>query len=263
MSKALTELKELTKDQPHNPLRPQQVEGYQTEIRRLTKLRDSLDMDGKPAPWLGAPTADAAKRIRAIHQTLTDQAPKKITGPRANQVFQKIEEVLAADIKPAMLSKTVMRRNPAGAVGHFLRSENSRGVKDAILTVKRAIRGLDPENPDPDLTNMERFRPEGARADGTTSFMPDATIPGFMAMTPLAKENWPLGEPTVDTALAQAQRSHRPPGRPAGSKNREKRPASPAQLAALQRANAAKAAKRHQAREGLPPAQGNGSAEKE
>jgi hypothetical protein len=112
--------------------------------------------------------------------------------------------------------------------------------------VKRAIRALDPENPDPDLTNMERFRPEGGRADGTTTFMPGATIPGFLAMTPAAKANWPLGEPTVETPLKAARARERAPTSTPRAE-RPKRPISPAQRAHIDRLNAQRKAAREMA----------------
>jgi hypothetical protein len=137
-----------------------------------------------------------------------------------------------------------MYRNPSRAVGHYMRHENSPRVKDAILTWKRAVRSLAPDDPDPDLTNVESFRPDGSRSDGTATFMGDAMIPGFLAMTPQAKQNWPLGEPTVDTAVAQARRAAKRAGHGHSAKPvKVKRPATPAQLAALERANAAKRAK--------------------
>ena len=78
---------------------------------------------------------------------------------------------------------------------------------------------------------MYRFRPELIHATGGVgTFMPGAQIPGNFAMTPLAKENWPLGEPKVDTPLKQAQKRER----------------TPAQIAALERAQAAAKAKREQ-----------------
>ena len=66
MSQALAELKALTTDQPAAPLRPKQIQAYEGELKRLGALRDSLDTDGKPAPWIGAQNADAARQIRRI-----------------------------------------------------------------------------------------------------------------------------------------------------------------------------------------------------
>jgi hypothetical protein len=91
-------------------------------------------------------------------------------------------------------------------VDSFLKRENSPAIKKAILTWKRAMRALDPTNTDQDYTNIEKFRPEGVNPDGTSTFMADAQIPGVFAMSPAAKANWPLGAPTVDTALGQVKK---------------------------------------------------------
>lgn len=229
--------------QPVNPLRHHQIVNYTEEARRLGAVLQKRDMDGTPGQgWITGDVSGASRRIREINTILTGQAPKRITGPRANQVHALATQVIQESIKPAMLPKSIMRRNPAGAVGQFQRSEMSPAFKRAALAVKRAIRAIDPENPDPDLTNLERFRPEGSPVDGTASFMSDATIPGYHAMTPLAKANWPLGEPTADTAQKQAARTRR-----AKNPTRAKRPASPAQLAALEKAHAARRAQRGEA----------------
>ena len=260
MSQALAELKALTTDQPAAPLRPKQIQAYEGELKRLGALRDSRDMDGKPAPWIGAQNADAARQIRRIHKTLDEQAPKKLTGERANRAYRKAKEVLETVIKPAMLTTAVMHRAPSRAVGHYMRNENSPYIKDAILTWKRTIRALVPDDPDPDVANHNAFRPDGSRADGTATFMGDAMIPGYHAMTPLAKANWPegLAEPQ-NTAVKQAQRAQRAHGTKKTAK--AKRPMTEAQRAAGAKMHAALSAKRAAAQgrdaRPTPPAAGD------
>jgi hypothetical protein len=232
--------------QPINPLRHHQVREYRDEVRRIGGIIEQRDMDGTPGQnWIGGDTSKASRRVRQIKDILTNQAPRKLTGERANRAHALATEIIKDAITPAMLTRAIMRRNPAGAVGEYRRREGTAAFKRAALTVKRAIRALDPENDDPDLTNLERFRPEGSATDGTSTFMADATIPGFLAMSPKAKENWPLGEPTADTALKQVVRAATN-----GTKTkpiRAKRPASPAQLAHMARLHAAQAAKRGEA----------------
>lgn len=163
-------------------------------------------MEGNPVPWVGGNRAEAQRRRRRIKDVMDKQAPKPLEGDRRNRAYQLVQTVIAKDIRPALLPRSVMRRNPAGAVGEFMRRENSPQVKDVILTVKRALRAIDPTNDDPDFCNMERFRQEGESPTGASTFMPDATVPGNFAFTTTAKENWPLGEPQVETALAQVQK---------------------------------------------------------
>ncbi len=136
-------------------------------------------------------------------------------------------EVLETVIRPALLTQEEMRRNPAGAVGRFLSTENSRPVQEAIQDWKRAQLAVEQGNPDPALANVERFRP----SMGAGTFMANAQIPGHFAMTPQAKANWPADMPaegTVDTPLKQVRKRER----------------SEAQVAALARAREARIAQR-------------------
>lgn len=234
--------------QPVNPLRHNQITAYTEEAKRLGGVIEQRDADGRPGQsWINADPGPARRRLREIDGILVAQAPKRITGPRANTVHALATRLIEDVLKPAMLPRAVMRRNPAGAVGAFQRQEGSRLFKRAALAVKRAIMAVDPENPDPDRTNLERFRREGTGANGTSTFMSDATIPGYHAMTPQAKQNWPEGfaEPQ-HTALAQVQQreARERPARPRHTKTlREKRPASPAVLAHMAKLNAARRAK--------------------
>jgi len=191
-------------DQPHNPLRLPQVREYEDELAQLGAQVEGRDLDGKPQPWLQAARGASLRRAKQIKDILAKQAAKKLTGDRANTVNRLVGEVLETIVRPAMLPRSHARRNPPGAVGHMLRTEFNPVFKDAILTVKRGLRALDPDNDDPDFTNMERFRPEG-QGDGASTFMADAQIPGVFAMSNAAKANWPLGEATVDTAVGQAR----------------------------------------------------------
>ena len=244
---AVEALKADLADQPASPLRFAQVDECNDEIRRLTGQVQGKDQDGQPQPWLRQASGSSGRRIREIRQFLDANAPKKITdGLKANRVKAGIQAIVQEVIQPGLLPRSVMRRNPSGAVGHVLRTEFHREFKDAVQTVKRGLLGLDPENRDPDFTNVnERFRSEGTNPDGTSTFMADAQIPGKFAQTPLSKANWPFGEPTVDTALKQVVR------REAAARSapalKVKRPPTDKQIAHLMRLNAARAEQRRQA----------------
>lgn len=210
--------------QPANPLRNHQVESYRSEAARLAATAQA------PAYVTGIDRGAAAKAQRNVEKVLQEQAAKPLRGADKDKVAALAQEVLESRIRPALIPREDMRRNPAGAVGRFLRSENSPEVQRDIQNWKRAQLALEPESNDPDLANVERFRPEKIHdTGGVATFAADAQIRGNFAMTPKAKENWPLGEPQVETPLKQAQ----------------KREATPAQLAAL----AAARAKRHTAKE--------------
>ena len=211
MIDVVEKLKAELKDQPHNPLRPTQMREYDDELTQISGMTSGRDMDGRPAmdgpagqSWLNGAKGASLRRAKQIHDILAKQAPKKITGDRASRVHALVTETLETVIKPAMLPRSALRRNPPSAVGHLLRTEFNGEFKDGILAVKRGLRALDPDNADPDFTNMERFRPEG-NGDGTSTFMADAQIPGVFGMSNRAKENWPLGDATARTAVGEAR----------------------------------------------------------
>ncbi len=223
MSEAVKQLEHALKDQPANPLRHQQVAEYTQEADRLNAIVKA------PSYVTGVDRGASAKRARELNAHIEKYVAKPVQGAKKDEVARLATEVMETVIRPALLPREEMRRNPAGSVGKFLRVENSKPIQGAIRQWKRAQLALEPENEDPDLANVERFRPEMIHATGgAATFMPGAQIPGNFAMTPQAKANWPLGEPTVDTPLKQAQKKER----------------TPAQIAALERAQAAAKAKR-------------------
>ncbi len=190
------ELESLLHDQPVNPIRTKQVEALQEEQSELNRMINA------PAWQAGVNRGAASRRLRAITKTLNEQSPKPLDPIRKDKVHNLANQLLG-EIKGQMLPQSTMRRNPPGAVDNFRRGEGSPDTKSKILVWKRGMRALDPDNADTDYTNLEKYRNEGVNPDGTSTFMADAQIPGKFAMTPLAKENWPLGEPTVDTAVKQ------------------------------------------------------------
>ena len=222
MSESVKQLEHALSNQPANPLRNHQVEEYQSEAKRLR------DITTAPAYVTGVDRGAAAKRSREVEKAIAQQAAKPLTGAERDKVVKLLAEVMEHDIRPALLPREEMRRNPAGAVGRFLKEENSPQVQHNIQQWKRGMLAVEAGNPDPDLANIERFRPEKIHdTGGVSTFSAGAQIPGNFAMTPQAKENWPLGEPTVDTPLKQS-----------------KRVMSEAQKAALAKAQQARAANR-------------------
>lgn len=188
-------------DQPVSPLRPNQVHDYEEERERLERMR-------REPQFVGVNQGLVLDQLDRIRKDLDRQRPKPLEGPgRVDRVAQRIKQVTEAVIKPAMLPRSVMRRNPAGAVDAYFRREGSPFYKRAALAVKRGLLALAHDNTDPGVSvaNLEPLRPEGT-PEGTSTFMADAQIPGVFAMSPLARLHWPLGEPTADTALKQAQR---------------------------------------------------------
>ena len=221
MTQVVRELETALKQQPANPLRNHQVEEYQSEAARLNQIVTA------PAYVTGVDRGIASKRAREVQKLIDNQVAKPLHGAEKDRVAKLAADVMENVIRPALLPREEMRRNPAGAVGRFLKQENSRETKHAIQQWKRAQLAVEQGNPDPDLANVERFRPE-IMQPGVATHMAGAQIPGNFAMTPQAKENWPLGEPLVDTPLKQAKKRER----------------TPAQIAALAKARGHLAAKR-------------------
>jgi hypothetical protein len=203
VSQAVQQLKTLLHDQPESPLKPSQVAEREQEMVRLESMV-------RAPGYVGGDRSGAAKKAREIRASLERFAPKVITDQRRDQVAKLAQAVLDENIRPALLPRAVMQRNPAGAVGQFSKRELSPQFKDAVYTWRRAKRALDPNDMDPDATNYEVYRPEGG-TPGASSFMVDAQLPGNFAMSNQAKANWPLGEPTIDTPLKQAQRAAEAP----------------------------------------------------
>jgi hypothetical protein len=220
MSDAVKKLEQALSDQPANPLRNHQVQEFQGEAQRLQAFVNSPS-------YVSGDRGAATERYRAVQKTLNDQAAKPVTGAKRDEVSKLAAEVLEQDIRPSLIPQEVMRRNPAGAVGEFMRRENSRTTQHAIQQWKRAQLAIEPDNEDPDLANVERFRPQVHVPGQSATFMANSQIPGHFAQSPAAKENWPLGDPLVETPLKQAQ----------------KREMSEAQKAGLAKARAARLAK--------------------
>ena len=203
MSEVVKQLESALSDQPANPLRHNQVEEYKSEAARLQTIVNA------PPYVTGVDRGAAAKRYRDVTQLIDKQVAKPLSGAKKDVVAKAAAEVLETVIRPAMLPREEMRRNPAGAVGRFLRSENSAPVQEAIQQWKRAQLALEQGNPDPDLANVERFRPEVHMPGQAATYMANAQIPGHFAMSAVAKENWPAEMPeqgTVVSPLVQAKK---------------------------------------------------------
>lgn len=225
MTEAVKKLKDALSDQPANPLRNHQVQEYKQEAARLHATVTA------PA-YVQADRGAANERYGQVQRALNEQAAKPLRDK--DTVARLADEVLEHVIRPALVPQEEMRRNPAGAVGKFLRNENNRETQDAIQQWKRAKLALEPDSDDPDVANVEVFRPQIHTPGQAATFMAGAQIPGQFAMSAKAKENWPDALPeqgTVNSPLAQAQA-------------RDKRERTPAQIAHTEKLKAAAQARK-------------------
>ena len=180
-----------------NLLRPPQIIELENERKYLDE-----QLNG---PWkhLVQEPGKVRGRLRDVSKQLDEGRPHPVTDPLERDKLAKVEQGLREEITQGMLSQEEMRKNPPGAVDRHLAWE--RGMKGKILEWKEArLRLAADTSPvetwNRDEANLEQFRPEGAI--GRVRL--DAQIPGKMAMSPQAKEHWPLGEPKVETAMGQA-----------------------------------------------------------
>ena len=221
-------LKSLLTDQPKNPLRHAQREDREAELRRLEAVVGAPDWQTGPAK------GRARESYRKVKQSYESQIAKPT--PHPDQVQRLVEEVMEQEIRPTLLPDAVMRSNPAGAVDAFRKGEGSPQTKDAILTWKRGMRALDPENADQDYTNVERFRPKAGR-EGYPQF--DAQIARAFApgASPSARETLTqvFDQGQVNSPLNQAKRREQKP-----ATGQKRQPLTEAQKA-VARGNAAKA----------------------
>jgi hypothetical protein len=178
-----------------NLLRPAQVQELNDE---KVVLENTLRGDfGYQIQDRGA----AVRKLRNIDKMLADQAPEELTGPEKDKLAKE-EKELREQVTYGMLSKEEMRKNPPTAVDRHIRWE--AGNKKKIDRWKNIRLQLNAGTQDRDVANLEQYRPETHHG-----IMTDAQIPGKHAMSPKAKENWPLGEPTADTALKQVERKEK------------------------------------------------------
>ena len=145
---------------------------------------------------------EVRKRLTGITKMLTDQAPEQLTPQESNQLHAK-EKALRAKITENMPPQEVMRKNPPGAVNWHRMWEKVN--KPIIKQWKNIRRQLDPTSEDPDIANLERYRPQGEAGKLRT----DAQIPGKMDFQSVPQENWDTafeGKAPENTALKQAER---------------------------------------------------------
>ena len=246
------ELATLLHDQPEQPLRPVQQAGWQAEVDRLERMAN------QPAEFAGTARGFAQRRLRQVRGIVDRHAPKKITDPhRRDPVHALTQRVLTEVIIPRLITRAESDRNPPGAVGYQLRhGEFSVPFKRAANVWKRGMLALDPSanGGDPDFTNYARYQSQGLRADGVSHHMPGAQLAGHVAMSPLAKANYPFDDPDT-TALAQVQRREATTAN--GVKTgaaKPKRPMSAKQQAAVERMRTARAASLAARKEGIADA---------
>ena len=96
------------------------------------------------------------KNLRRVEHDIETQSPPELTGDALDKEV-RLEKELRESIVPDMLSQEEMRKAPAGSVGRHLAFEKKH--KNSILRWKNAMRTIHRGSDDPDIANLERFRP--------------------------------------------------------------------------------------------------------
>lgn len=174
------------------------------------------------------------QRARSIEKIIEEYAPEKLPGNEQDKLA-KLEQDLRNTWTQGMPTEEEMRKNPAGMVDRHRKWEKAN--KKIIMQWKNVRRQLEPNSDDPDLANIERFRPSGVM----DRLVADAQIRGAMNYRTIPQENWDTafeGKGPENTALKQAERV-------AEEQGKGKRQYTEEQKEAMRQRLAAARAKRH------------------
>jgi hypothetical protein len=119
---------------------------------------------------------------RSLANRLDAYAPPE-TNPAQRDAVAKRERELLEKIMEGMPSKAEMRKCPPGAIGKHREWEKRN--KSRIIEWKNLRRILNLGNEDPDISNVEMFRPTAS-----TLNMENAVIPGKDYFLPSQHPNW-------------------------------------------------------------------------
>jgi len=145
------------------------------------------------------------QRRKAIDKQLEDFAPAPLDGHEKDKLAN-LEKELRAAWTNNMPTEEEMRKNPAGMVDRHRKWEKLN--KKIIGQWKNVRRQLEPDSDDPDLANIERYRPSGVM----DRLVAGAQISGAMNYRTIPQENWDTafeGKKPENTALEQAKRVRR------------------------------------------------------
>jgi hypothetical protein len=140
------------------------------------------------------------RRVRSIDNLLNEFSPPETDGQTKDDLIKE-EKRLRDEIRQGMLPVEVMERNPPNAAWANIKFAEAN--KRKILKWKNLRKVIHREDENPDLCNFEAYRPS-LNPQGTTTFMANAQLPGHMALSEDAKENFPesMGQ-DVNSALNQ------------------------------------------------------------
>jgi len=124
------------------------------------------------------------QQLRRINHQIETQTPQPYKGEDLDKAVRR-EKELRQKLSESMPSHEEMRKCPPGAVGKEM--EFQKRHKKDVLEWKEIRLRLNPDTDDPDIANLERYRPERS-----TLNMDNAVIPGKQYYFPSEpyKENY-------------------------------------------------------------------------
>lgn len=137
-------------------LKPAQRKQAEQELDNLKKVVEAPEVPGLPID------KDSAKiQLRKTQEFLVKGTPPP-TSPQRRQELMKEISTLEGEIRDGMPTKMHMERGAPGVIDQNLRWGKANTHR--VSHWKDCLRELEPDNLDPDLSNIERIRPMG-RAD--------------------------------------------------------------------------------------------------
>ncbi|KPK68181.1 hypothetical protein AMJ82_08955 [candidate division TA06 bacterium SM23_40] len=109
------------------------------------------------------------RNLQRIERDLETQSPPILSGPDLDKVVTR-EKELREEIVPNMLSQEEMRKAPAGSIGREMAFQKK--YKRKIIEWKNCRRTIYRESDDPDVANLECFRPEISRGNVENCLIP-------------------------------------------------------------------------------------------
>jgi hypothetical protein len=109
------------------------------------------------------------KNLARVEHALETQSPPVLKGEKLDKVVRR-EKELREELVPNMLSHAEMRQAPPGSVGREM--EFQKRYKDKIIEWKNCRRVMFRDSDDPDVANLEVYRPTKSRGNLDNAFIP-------------------------------------------------------------------------------------------
>ncbi|MHC4646317.1 MAG: hypothetical protein ACYTBJ_12520 [Planctomycetota bacterium] len=113
------------------------------------------------------------RNLQRVERDIETQAPPDLSHPSKGPELDKVvrrEKELREEIVPNMLSQAEMRQAPPGSVGREMAFQ--KRYKHKIIEWKNCRRTIHRDSEDPDVANLECFRPTVPKGNLDNAFIP-------------------------------------------------------------------------------------------